>query len=141
MAYKSFHLEILTPEKAFYSGECVSLTIPISDGMLGIMAGHTPLTAAIHNGCVTYTLPDGTKTECAVSRGMVHVSESGVRLLCDYAVLPENIDEETERLNMEEAMIAMKEKQSHAEFVTTQLTLAKAFNNLKIKEKSRNRDQ
>lgn len=135
---KTFHLEILTPEKAFYMGECQSLMIPISDGMLGIMAGHAPLTAAIHNGCVSYTLPDGSKTECAVSRGMLTVDKNGARLLCDYAVLPEYIDEEEERHTIEEAMIAMKEKQSYAEYVTTQLTLAKAFNNLKIKERSKN---
>lgn len=132
---RTFHLEILTPEKPFYIGECVSLVIPISDGMLGIMAGHPPLTAAIHNGCVSYTLPDGTKTECAVSRGMLNVDANGARLLCDYAALPENIDEEEERLDIEEALNAMKEKQSHAEYITTQLTLAKAFNNLKVKSK------
>ena len=44
---KAFHLEILSPERTFYNGDCVSLMVPISDGMLGIMAGHTPLTAAI----------------------------------------------------------------------------------------------
>ena len=47
---KAFHLEILSPERTFYNGDCVTLMVPISDGMLGIMAGHTPLTAAIVDG-------------------------------------------------------------------------------------------
>ncbi len=135
---RTFHLEILTPENAFYIGECLSLNIPISDGMLGIMAGHTPITAAIHNGCVTYTLPDGTKAECAVSRGMLNVDKDGARLLCDYAVSPEFIDEAEEKRSIEEAMLAMREKQSHSEYIATQLTLARAFNNLKVKEHSKN---
>ena len=134
---KSFHLEILTPEGPFYSGECTSLVIPISDGMLGIMAGHTPLTVAIHNGCVSYTLPDGTRVECSVSRGMLNADADGARLLCDEAVLPENVDEDRERRDIEEALLALKEKQSHAEYLTTQLTLARAFNNLKNKEHSK----
>ena len=44
---KPFQLEILTPERAFYRGECISVIVPVSDGMLGIMANHTPMTAAI----------------------------------------------------------------------------------------------
>lgn len=135
---KTFHLEILSMEKPFYSGDCVSLVIPISDGMLGIMAGHTPLTAAIDHGLVTYTLPDGTKTECAVSRGILNVDASSAKLLCDYAVSPDCIDEERERMDMEEAELALKEKQSHVDYVTTQLTLARAFNNLKIKQQKNN---
>ena len=58
---KAFHLEILSPERTFYNGDCVSLMVPISDGMLGIMAGHTPLTAAIVDGEVTFVKPDGTR--------------------------------------------------------------------------------
>ena len=59
---KSFHLEILSPERNFYTGECISLVVPISDGMLGIMAGRTPLTAAISDGEVIFT---GTEEECS----------------------------------------------------------------------------
>ncbi len=130
---KAFHLEILTPEKAFYVGECVSLMIPVNDGLLGIMAGHSPVTAAIHDGCVNFTLENGDKIYCAVSRGILNVDKTGARLLCDYAVSPENIDEEAERLEIEEAEIALREKQSHVDYITSQLTLAKAVNNLKIK--------
>ena len=128
-----FHLEILTPERAFFVGDCVSLMIPVSDGMLGIMAGHSPITAAIHDGCVNFTLENGDKKYCAVSRGILNVDKTGARLLCDYAVSPENIDEESERLEIEEATLALREKQSHVDYVTSQLTLAKALNNLKIK--------
>lgn len=131
---RQFHLEILTPENPFYVGECLSLSVPVSDGMLGIMAGHTPLTAAIHDGCVVYTLPDGTKTRCAVSRGMLNFDAGGARLLCDYAVLPENIDEERERRELREAEFALKEKQSHADYVVNRLTVIKTLNNLKIKQ-------
>ncbi len=55
----AFHLEILSPDRAFYVGDCLSLVIPISDGMLGIMAHHTPITAAIVDGEVTFTTPGG----------------------------------------------------------------------------------
>ena len=78
---KSFHLEILSPERNFYTGECISLVVPISDGMLGIMAGRTPLTAAISDGEVIFTLPDGTRRVCAVADGMVDVSGGAARIV------------------------------------------------------------
>ena len=94
---RSFPLAILSPERAFFVGDCVSLVIPISDGMLGIMAGHTPLTAAIRDGEVAYTLPDGRREICAVTRGLVSVSAAGVRLLCESALAPDEIDEAAEK--------------------------------------------
>ena len=69
----TFTLEILTPEKPFFTGECVSMTMPASDGMIGIMANHTPLTAAVTDGMITFTSADGEVRMCAVSRGMVNV--------------------------------------------------------------------
>ena len=91
-----FHLQILAPERAFYDGDCVSLVVPISDGMLGIMAGRAPLTAALKDGEVIFTLPDGTRRSCAVTRGMLDISRDVARILSESAVAPEEIDEEAE---------------------------------------------
>ncbi|MCI6501716.1 MAG: F0F1 ATP synthase subunit epsilon [Clostridia bacterium] len=130
---RSFPLAILSPERAFFVGDCVSLVIPISDGMLGIMAGHTPLTAAIRDGEVAYTLPDGRREICAVTRGMVSVSAAGVRLLCESALAPDEIDEAAEKRRIQAELLHLKEKQGHKDFLMTQLALAKAINNLKVK--------
>ena len=131
-----FHLEILSPERPFYTGECLSLVVPISDGMLGIMANHAPLTAAIMDGEVIFTLPDGTRRICAVSRGMLDISHNDARLLCMSAVAPEEIDEELERQAMQEAMLELSEKQGRKDYMVSQLAFARAFNNLKVKQRN-----
>ena len=135
MTPKCFHLEILSPERAFYSGECVSLVVPISDGMLGIMYGRAPLTAAITDGEVVFTLPDGTRRVCAVADGMVDVS-GDVRILCESALAPEEIDAEEERRAMEEARLALAERMAYKDYVLSQLAFARAFNNLRVKRRS-----
>ena len=33
-----FHLRVLASDRAFYDGDCESLTVPVSDGELGILA-------------------------------------------------------------------------------------------------------
>lgn len=129
-----FHLEILSPDRAFYVGDCLSLVIPISDGMLGIMAHHTPITAAIVDGEVTFTTPRGEKQVCAVTQGMLHVADNQVQLLCDSALRPDEINEEAERRRAEEALLQLREKQGHRDYVLSQLAFAKAVNHLRVKQ-------
>jgi len=131
-----FFLDILTPEKPFFKGECVSLVIPTTDGMMGIMAKHSPLTAAIHNGKIVFTLPSGEVRVCAVTRGMVSVSSSRVRVLCESAIDPSDIDIEAERLAMQEAELELRKKLSYEEYMASQLAFAKAINRLKVKQYS-----
>ena len=131
----TFMLEILSPERVFYSGECVSLILPVGDGMMGIMANHTPLTAAIPDGEITLTKPDGEKLICAVMRGMADVTGNRVRILCEAALSPDEIDEEQERRDAETARIEMQRHESEKEYKLWQLSFNKAVNRLKVKQK------
>ena len=131
---KRFHLEILTPERAFYIGDCQSLIVPTSDGMLGIMANHTPLTAAVFDGEVSFVKPDGERVLCAVSPGMLDVADNTVKLLCESVLLPEEIDEEKERRQAENALLQLREKQGHRDYILSQLAFANAVNNLRVKQ-------
>lgn len=56
---KSFHLEIIGADKVLCSCEVYSLKIPLSDGLYGIMSGHSPVTAALAEGKITYSTDDG----------------------------------------------------------------------------------
>lgn len=132
----TFYLEILSPERQFYKGDCLSLVIPISDGLIGIMANHSPLTAAINDGELTFTKPDGEKTVCSVTNGMVDVSNNTVKVLCESILLPDEIDEEKEKRDAEEALLQLKNKQGHKDYVLSKLALAKAVNNLRVKQHS-----
>ncbi len=132
----TFYLEILSPERTFYEGDCISLSVPISDGSIGIMAHHTPLSAAITDGELTFTKPDGEKIVCAVMLGMVDVTDNKVLVLCESALLPEEIDEEAERRAAAEAALALKHQQSRKEYLMWQLSFNEAVTRLKIKAKS-----
>ena len=131
---KTFHLDILSPDRAFYTGECVSMTVPLHDGLYGVMADHAPLTAAIVPGEVTFTTPDGERTVCAVSQGMIDVDGTGVKVLCESALRPEEIDEETERREAQIAEEDMKGKQSYKDYMLSQIIFARAVNNLRVKK-------
>lgn len=132
---KPFRLEILTPERAFYRGDCLSLIVPITDGMLGVMANREPITASLTNGEAYYTKPDGEKILFSISGGMIDVQDNTVTVLCEYALLPDEIDEERERREAEHARLEMKKEQSRRDYRLSQLMLSNAVNNLRVKQK------
>ena len=132
---KTFRLEILTPERVFYHGECVSLIVPITDGMLGIMANREPITASLTEGEAYYTKPDGEKILFSLSGGMIDVEHNTVTVLCEYALLPEEIDEEREKKEAESAREQLKKEQSKRDYRLSQIMLSNAINNLKVKQK------
>jgi len=132
---ESFHLEILSPERPFYIGDCVSLKVPVSDGMMGVMAHHEPMTAAIMDGEASFTLPDGTVKECVMSRGMLDISQNDARILCDSVLAPEEIDEALEREALAQEQLKEQEKQALRDYRRAQLAFANAVNTLKNKHK------
>ena len=131
-----FDLEILTPEKPFFTGKCVSLAFPAPDGMMGVMANHSPMNAAVCDGRIVYTLPEGGVHVCAVTRGMISVNGNRARILCESAISPEDIDIEKERLAMQEAELEMRKMQSYEDYMVSKLAFAKAINRLKVKQYS-----
>ena len=131
----SFHLEILSPERVFYRGECLSLIVPIDDGMLGIMANCETITASLSIGEAYYTRPDGEKILFSISGGMIDVQGLNVTLLCESALLPEEIDAERERQDAENARAELKKAQSRRDYLLSRHILMDAVNNLKVKEK------
>ncbi len=132
----SFYLEILTPERIFYRGDCLSLIVPITDGMLGIQANREPITASVTAGEAYYTKPSGEKILFSISGGMIDMEHNRASLLCEYALLPEEIDEEKERREAEEARSELAKKQSERDYKLHKLMLNNAINNLKIKQKT-----
>lgn len=132
---KTFQLEILTPERVFYRGECVSLIVPITDGMLGIMANREPIIASLTNGEAYYTRADGEKILFSISGGMIDVDKNTVKVLCEYALLPEEIDEERERRDAEDARSQLRNKQSKRDYMLSKIMLSNAINNIKVKQK------
>lgn len=134
---ETFYLEILSPTRTFYSGECVSLSMPISDGMIGIMAHHTPLCAAITDGEVDFTLPSGEEVACAVTRGMVDFTDNRAQILCESAIYIDEIDEDKEARLLEAAKLELSKNQSEKEYMLWQLFLNEAVSHLRIKNKQK----
>ena len=128
-----FQVHILAADRTFYEGPCLSLTIPVSDGELGILAHHASMIAAVIPGTLRWQAPDQPVQLAAVSPGMVKVEHNDVLVLVDSAEHPEEIDAARAQREADEAREALLQKKSRQEHQIAQATLARALNRLRVK--------
>lgn len=78
----SFHIDIVSPDKVVYKGECVSLVVPAEYGYLGVLAHHAPLVAHIKPGTVTFRDDAGVEKRFALDgEGFLEVSKNRATLV------------------------------------------------------------
>jgi F-type H+-transporting ATPase subunit epsilon len=84
-------LKVLTPEGAVLEGDVSEVTLPGSEGELGVLPAHAALLTKIIPGALAYRAPDGQGT-IAVGRGVAEIRDDQVIVLVERAVPAEEID-------------------------------------------------
>ena len=80
---KAFKLDIVTPQKLFFSGEVTSVIAPGLDGLFQVMKGHAPLLAALKSGKVRISLADRSENALQIEGGFFEVSGNKAILLTE----------------------------------------------------------
>ncbi len=130
----TIELEIVTPEKKFYSGPAESIIMPAIDGQYGVQPGHEPVVTALEPGTVRYCVDD-VWNEVVVSMGFAEVMPDYVVLLVDTAERPDEIDRARAKRALERAEERMRQKQSIQEYYHSKAAIARAMARLKASKK------
>ena len=128
---KTFMLEIITPEKQFFTGEVESLIIPAVDGSYGVQAGHEPIVTAIEPGEARYKV-DGVWHTAVVTQGFAEIMSDYAVVLVATAERPEDIDANRAKQAEARAREELLQKRSQMEYRLAQANLARALNRLRI---------
>ncbi len=105
MQERSFHVEVISPQRLVYqSDDVVSLIAPGVEGYLGIMAYHAPIIVQLGIGVLTLRLSNGDIVRIAVSGGFLEASNNRVTVICDTAERGDEIDIERARRAYERAV-------------------------------------
>lgn len=132
-------LHILTPEKEVYNQEVDEVMIPTTDGVIGVLAEHTPLVSQIAPG--ELLIKTAGKTEpMAVFGGFVQVGKNTVSILADYASHVDDIELAVVEQAKERAEKLMQEKLSEQDYIAAEAELQKALMQLRIVRKYRHRN-
>jgi F-type H+-transporting ATPase subunit epsilon len=82
----ALHFELVSPAKLLFSGDVTSVTLPGSEGEMGIFAGHAPLLSTLRPGYVTIAKDGGTTEKIFVRGGFAEVNPQGLTVLAETAI-------------------------------------------------------
>lgn len=93
MAANTMHVELVSVERALWSGDATAVFARTSEGELGVLPGHIPLLGALEPGWVVrIDRADEGELKVAVHGGFLSVREDGVSILAEMAEFADEID-------------------------------------------------
>ena len=97
------HVEVVAPDRPVWSGQAEMVIARTVEGDLGILRGHAPLLSLLTDAVVEISVADGGVLVAVVDGGFISVANDRVSILSDNAQLPEEIDVDEARTELEEA--------------------------------------
>ncbi len=88
---KSFLLHVVTPDRTFYEGQVEMVEFNTTEGEIGVLPGHIPLTVILKPGILCIHEAEGEK-EAALHAGFAEILPDGVTILAEIVEWPEEID-------------------------------------------------
>jgi F-type H+-transporting ATPase subunit epsilon len=100
----TMHVELVSVERALWSGDANAVFARTTEGELGILPGHTPLLGALAPGwIVRIDRADEGELRVAVHGGFLSVRKDGVSVLAEIAELADDIDTARARAALDRA--------------------------------------
>lgn len=100
----TMHVELVSVERALWSGDATAVYARTVDGELGILPGHTPLLGALEPGWVVrIDRADESQLRVAVHGGFLSVRKDGVSVLAEMAEAADDIDTARARAALDRA--------------------------------------
>ncbi|MCD6435814.1 MAG: ATP synthase F1 subunit epsilon [Clostridiales bacterium] len=130
----TYMLEIVTPDRKFFSGEVEMSIIRTTTGDMAILNDHELTVAPLLIGSIQIKFSDETKT-AACSSGFVNIGEKLVTIITDSAEWPEEIDFERAKAAIKRAENRLKEKNHEIDVARAKISLSRAMNRVNIAEK------
>ena len=89
---KAFMLKIISPDRLFYEGEVLMVEARTTEGEIGVLKGHIPLTSVLVPGVVRISEAGGDVKLAAVHGGFVEILQDSMTILAEVSEWPEEID-------------------------------------------------
>lgn len=129
-------LEIVTPEAVTFSDDVEMVTLPGSEGEMGIYPMHVPLMTQVVAGELVVR-QNGKEFILAVGDGFVQITGDHVAVMTDMAIRAENIDAAKAEEARSRAEARLQEKLSGEEVASVNAALANSLAQLKVLRRKR----
>jgi F-type H+-transporting ATPase subunit epsilon len=132
----TLRLEIVTPQEIAFSEDVDMVTLPASEGEIGVYPQHVRLITQLVPGEIVVTR-NGQDRSLAVGEGLVEVTHERVSIVTDMAMPADRIDEAKAEEARARAAARLLDKISDEEVATVNASLARALAQLQVKRRRR----
>lgn len=135
----TLRLDIVSAEKAIFSGEAAMVFVTGELGELGVAPGHAPLLTSIKPGNIRALFSNNEEEIFYVSGGMLEVQPFIVTVLADTVVRAHDIDEASALEAKERAEKILAEKSSEIDMAKATAELAEAVAQIRTIQRMKKR--
>lgn len=131
MADKEMSLRIITPERVFYEGMAQMVEFNTTEGEIGVLPGHIPMTVIVAPGVLRIHEESGIR-EAALHAGFAEILPDGISVLAEIVEWPDEIDLERADAALKRAQDRLKEKSSETDFKRAEIALQRAMARIQV---------
>lgn len=128
---EQFKLRIITPDRVFYEGDARMVEFNTTEGEIGVLPGHIPMTVVIKPGILTITEENETK-EAALHAGFVEILQDSVTVLAEIVEWPTEIDAERAEAALHRAEERIKNHMPGTDMVRAETALLRAMARISV---------
>jgi len=128
--YKSVSLRIITPERIFYEGTADMVEFNTTEGEIGVLPGHIPLTVIIKPGILRIYEAEGEKT-AALHAGFAEILPDQITILAEIVEWPDEIDQHRAEAAMKRAQERLTSKTPETDIARAETALLRAAARIK----------
>lgn len=127
----SFLLRIITPDRIFYENQVKMVEFNTTEGEIGVLPGHIPLTVIIKPGILNITEGEGDK-EAALHAGFAEILPEQVTILAEIIEWPEEIDQERAEAARERAEERLRSRTPETDIARAETALQRAMARINV---------
>ncbi len=129
------HLEIVTPDKNFYSDDVQMFVIETTEGEIGVLNDHEPLVTPVSTGHIWIDIGDsGKEKNASCSKGFLTISDNIATVVVDSAEWQEEIDIERAKKSKDRAKKLLDARTEEIDVIRAKASLKRAINRIRISD-------
>lgn len=129
---QNFYLRIITPDRLFYEGEVDMVEFNTTEGEIGVLPGHIPLTVIVKPGILVISEKGGEEKEAALHAGFAEILPEGVTILAEIIEWPHEIDEQRAEEAMHRAQDRLASRTPETDIARAETALLRAMARINI---------
>ncbi|MCI9189385.1 MAG: ATP synthase F1 subunit epsilon [Lachnospiraceae bacterium] len=126
-----FLLRIITPDRVFYENRVEMVEFNTTEGEIGVLPGHIPMTVIVKPGILHISEAEGEK-KAALHAGFAEILPESATILAEIIEWPGEIDEDRAKSARERAEKRLSSKAPNTDIAKAETALQRALARIEV---------